>query len=74
MEDNIASGSCNIKDRRLSSRSLSALHFTCSKTKLITINILFMKIRQLVVRRIRIRSPAPCESAPGNQPLRLIFM
>ena len=42
---------------------LHCLDSKCSKIKLITINILFMKIRQLVVRRIPVRSPATCESA-----------
>ena len=42
---------------------LHCANSTCSKIKQITINILFYKTRQLVVHRIRIRSPATYESA-----------
>ena len=43
---------------------MDCLDNICSKLKLITMNtFFFMKIRQLVIRRIRIQLPAICESA-----------
>ena len=47
---------------------LHCLDSTCSKIELITINTLFINIRRLVVRRVRIRSLATCETAFTDTP------
>ena len=47
---------------------LHCLNSTRSKIKLITIKSSYMKTTQLIVRRIRIRSRAACESACRASP------